>query len=130
MLASIGCAVATGFAGTASYALAAALVVVYGILIWLDSASLTAGTTGAAEPERRGATLAIHSMLGYAGGFVGPLAMGITLDLAGGMTPSAWAAAFCSVALVVAAGLVAFEWLHRTASIEARAATASPSAAP
>ena len=130
MIASIVCAVATGFAGTASYALAAALVVVYGILIWLDSASLTAGTTGAAEPERRGATLAIHSMLGYAGGFVGPLAMGITLDLAGGMTPSAWAAAFCSVALVVAAGLVAFEWLHRTASIEARGATASPSAAP
>lgn len=65
-----------GFIGSVSYALAAALLTVYDIVIWLDSSSLTAGTAGIAEPSRRGATLAVHSMLGYAGGFVGPLLVG------------------------------------------------------
>jgi MFS family permease len=131
MVLSILCALATGFAGSAGYPLAVALVIVYGIVIWLDSASLTAGTTTTADPARRGATLALHSMLGYAGGFVGPLAMGWTLDLAGGMTPTAWAIAFGSVAVVMLVGLVAFEWLHRTAGAphEIKAA-ASPSGSP
>ena len=61
-----------GFLGTRSYPLAAALVLVYALLIWLDSSSLTAGAAGSADPSRRGATLALHSMAGYAGGFVGP----------------------------------------------------------
>jgi len=46
---------------------------------------LTAGTVGSAEPDRRGTTMAVHFMLGYLGGFLRPLALGATLDLAGGM---------------------------------------------
>jgi predicted MFS family arabinose efflux permease len=76
MLASILIGATIGFLGSMSYGLAAALLTVYGIVIWLDSSSLTAGTAGTAEPSRRGATLAVHSMLGYAGGFVGPLLVG------------------------------------------------------
>ena len=74
-----GCSV--GFLGSTGYWIAAALIVLYGIIIWLDSSSLTAGAAGSADPARRGATLAVHSMLGYAGGFVGPLMMGWVLDL-------------------------------------------------
>ena len=33
--------------------------------------------------------MAVHSMLGYFGGFLGPLALGATLDLAGGNNPQA-----------------------------------------
>jgi hypothetical protein len=84
------------------------LIVLYGIVIWLDSSSLTAGTAGSADPARRGATLAVHSMLGYAGGFVGPLMMGWVLDLSGGMSPLAWGLAFGSVACAMASALVAF----------------------
>jgi MFS family permease len=62
--------------------------------VWLDSSSLTAGTAGTAEPSRRGATLAVHSMLGYIGGFIGPLAVGWILDWRGGMSPAAWTSAF------------------------------------
>ncbi len=97
-----------GFAGSLSYAVAVGLLLLYGIVIWLDSSSLTAGTAGAAEPSRRGATLAVHSTLGYAGGFVGPLAIGWTLDLAGGMSPVAWGLAFLVVAVSMAFALVAF----------------------
>jgi len=100
MSASIAFAASIGFVGTASYAIAVAMLVVYGLVIWLDSASLTAGAAGTADPSRRGATLAVHSTLGYAGGFVGPLIVGYVLDLGGGMSRTSWGLAFLCVGLV------------------------------
>src|SRR5258708_18066488 len=76
MVLSIVVGALIGFVGSKGYWLAVVLIVIYGMIIWLDSSSLTAGAAGAADPARRGATLAVHSMLGYAGGFVGPLAIG------------------------------------------------------
>ena len=90
-----------GFVGTLSYPLAVGLLLVYGFIVWLDSSSLTAGSAGTADPARRGATLAVHSTLGYAGGFVGPLMIGLMLDLAGGMSRAAWGAAFLAVAVLM-----------------------------
>ncbi|WP_421995186.1 MFS transporter [Reyranella sp.] len=112
MVLSIGLGATIGFVGAHGYWLAVILVVVYGAIIWLDSSSLTAGAAGAADPARRGATLAVHSMLGYAGGFVGPLAIGWTLDAAGGMSPLAWGLAFALVAALMALALVAFAALR------------------
>jgi MFS family permease len=112
MASSIVCAAVIGFLGSRSYVLASALVLVYGVLIWLDSSSLTAGAAGSAEPHRRGATLAVHSMLGYSGGFLGPLVIGWVLDLAGGMSVLGWGLAFLHIALVVLAGRLAFAWLR------------------
>lgn len=117
MLASIALSGTIGFLGSSSYTLAAVLMTVYGIVIWLDSSSLTAGTAGTAEPSRRGATLAVHSMLGYAGGFVGPLLIGWTLDLSGGMSRIGWGVSFLLVAVLMALALVAF-WLLRPRDIE------------
>jgi predicted MFS family arabinose efflux permease len=108
MMASILLAGSIGFLGTASYELAAALIVLWGIVIWLDSSSLTAGAAGTAEPSRRGATLAIHSMLGYAGGFIGPLMVGLILDMSGGMSRAGWGAAFLAIAVLMLAALAAF----------------------
>jgi MFS family permease len=108
MLLSILLAAVLGFAGSTSYWIAVVLLLVYGLVVWLDSSSLTAGAAGTAEPSRRGATLAVHSMLGYAGGFVGPLAVGWTLDLAGGMSPLAWGLAFLVIAVLMAAALASF----------------------
>ncbi len=108
MALSIACAATIGFLGPASYGLAVAFVLLYGVIIWLDSSSLTAGAAGAAAPDRRGATLAIHSMLGYGGGFAGPLVMGFTLDLTGGMSVNGWGWAFAAMAIVLLAGRIAF----------------------
>jgi MFS family permease len=108
MVLSIAFAAILGFVGSLSYAVAVALLLLYGAVVWLDSSSLTAGAAGTAEPSRRGATLAVHSMLGYAGGFVGPLAVGWTLDLAGGMSPTAWGLAFLAVAALMALALATF----------------------
>jgi predicted MFS family arabinose efflux permease len=117
MLASILIGATIGFIGSTSYALAAVLLTFYGIVIWLDSSSLTAGTAGTAEPSRRGATLAVHSMLGYAGGFVGPLLVGWVLDLSGGMSQLGWGMSFLSVATLMALALVTF-WLIRPRELE------------
>jgi MFS family permease len=107
MLSSMAVACVIGFTSGISYELAASLCVVYGILIWADSSSLTAGTVGSALPRQRGATMAVHSTLGYAGGFVGPLAMGAILDLAGGESAFAWGIAFAHVGAIMALGLLA-----------------------
>lgn len=112
MAASIVVGGSIGFLGTAAYPVAVVLLLLYGFIVWLDSSSLTAGAAGTAEPSRRGATLAVHSMLGYAGGFVGPLMIGFTLDLAGGMSRVAWGAAFLVVAILMLLALVAFRLIR------------------
>ena len=108
MILSIGVAAIVGFAGSTSYWLAVFLVIAYGVVVWLDSSSVTAGAAGNAEPARRGATLAVHSTLGYAGGFVGPLVVGWTLDLAGGMSPMAWGLAFLVIGVLMLLTLALF----------------------
>jgi MFS family permease len=118
MILSIGFAAIVGFAGSTSYWLAVFLVIAYGVVVWLDSSSVTAGAAGNAEPARRGATLAVHSTLGYAGGFVGPLVVGWTLDLAGGMSPMAWGLAFLVVGVLMLVALAAF-LLMRPANLAA-----------
>jgi predicted MFS family arabinose efflux permease len=108
MALSIVVGVLLGFVGSTGYWIAVGLIVLYGVIIWLDSSSLTAGAAGSADPARRGAQLAVHSMLGYAGGFVGPLIVGWVLDASGGMAPRAWGLAFSAIAAVMALGLAAF----------------------
>ena len=105
-------ALVVGFSSHVGYALAAGMYFLYAGLIWADSSSLTAGTVGSADPERRGATMAVHSMLGYFGGFMGPLTLGIVLDLAGGASPGAWGIAFMHLGVVVLGGLIALHILR------------------
>jgi MFS family permease len=65
-----------------------------------DSAALTAGTVAAATHDRRGATMALHSLLGFGAGVVGPAVSGLALDAGGGPdSPGAWIAAFVVLGL-------------------------------
>jgi hypothetical protein len=59
--------------------------------IYFDSSALTAGTVQAADKELRGATMGLHSICGYAGGFIGPLGVGLVLDWTG--SAQAWRSA-------------------------------------
>jgi MFS family permease len=112
VLASAALAAVIGFSAALPYAGAAALVLLYAMLIWSDSSSLTAGSAGSAEPGQRGATLAVHSTLGYAGGFLGPLALGATLDLFGGASVLGWGVAFGHVTVALLLGALVFVWLR------------------
>ena len=102
MLASTVLAALIGFAAALPFWAMAALLALYGVTVMLDSASLTVGALGAAAPERRGSTLAVHTTLGTTMAFLAPLASGFALDLTGGgATVSSWVACF----LVLAAGI-------------------------
>jgi MFS family permease len=74
---------------------------------------LTAGTVAAAEKDRRGATMGLHSMCGYAGGFVGPPLAGFVLDLAGRDTLVGWGLAFGHLAVITLLGLTVLLWFAR-----------------
>lgn len=91
------------------------LMLVYNGVVQLDSAALTTGTVLAAAPERRGASIAVHSLVGFIGGFLGPLGFGWVLDMAGGdRSAHAWAFAFASLGAVAALGPLALWGLNRT----------------
>ncbi|MDD9925675.1 MAG: MFS transporter [Rhodospirillaceae bacterium] len=100
-----GCSV--GFAGTLSYGWVIFLTMAYIVLVQGESAALTTGTVQAAPPGRQGATLAVHSIFGFTGGFFGPLVFGIALDGFGGVeSGAAWGAAFATLGLAVVTGPV------------------------
>jgi len=103
-----------GFAAGWSYGAAVALVLLYNVVVQLDSAALTTGAVLEAEAGRRGATIALHSLIGFTAAFLGPLAFGKVLDVAGGnASVGAWGLAFLSLALVSALGPVALRRFRR-----------------
>ncbi|GAB4360359.1 MAG: MFS transporter [Kiloniellaceae bacterium] len=105
MIASGAISLTIGFLAAAPLWLLGALLVVYGCVIMMDSGALTAGTVISATPERRGATMALHSLMGFASGFVAPLAFGAVLDLGGGSDSGlAWGLAFGLLGLGVLTG--------------------------
>ena len=88
-----------GFIGTAPFVIVVVIAGLYSGLIMGDSAALTGGTVAAARQGERGATLAMHSVMGFSGGFLGPLIVGLVLDLAGGRQSSmGWGLAFVAMA--------------------------------
>lgn len=116
MLSGAALAAVTGFTAGSAPLLALGFVLAWNAAIYLDSAALTAGTVQAADPALRGATMGLHSMAGYAGGFAGPLLCGVVLDLAGGDGALAWGLAFGHVALIVLAGYAVLRRLGRPAA--------------
>jgi MFS family permease len=113
MLGGAALSMVTGFSAGATPLLAVALVFAWNAAIYLDSSALTAGTVQAADPALRGATMGLHSMAGYAGGFAGPLLTGVVLDLMGGDGAPAWGLAFGQVALITLAGFAVLRRLGR-----------------
>ncbi len=102
-------ALVTGLSGSVSLIAAAVAIIVYSGFVMGDSASLTAGAAAAAKPGYRGATLAVHSILGFGGAFIGPLAAGLALDFGGGQNSAlAWFIAFAVIGFGSASGALAF----------------------
>jgi MFS family permease len=113
MLAASALSLVTGWTTGISFLLAAIAVLVWNAAIYLDSSALTAGTVQTSEKHLRGATMGLHSMAGYAGGFLGPLGVGLVLDLNGGGGALGWGLAFGHLGLVTLAGLLVLRRLGR-----------------
>jgi MFS family permease len=121
MTGSAGLSLVAGWTAVVSTSLAVIVLVLWNAAIYLDSAALTAGTVGAADPKYRGATMGLHSMCGYAGGFVGPPLAGLVLDLFGRESFAGWGFAFGHLAVITLMGLAALHWLGRERNLAAPA---------
>jgi MFS family permease len=99
-------ALVSGWTVGTSMLLSSGLIIVWMAAIFIDSSALTAGTVQAADPKLRGATMGLHSMCGYAGGFIGPLGVGLALDFAGSNVLLGWGLGFGHIAVVTLAGLI------------------------
>ncbi len=97
MILSVGLGAVLGFTAPLPYFLVVLLVILYGITVTGDSASLTAGAVAAAPEGLRGTTLAVHSTIGFGAAFLGPLAIGMVLDIFGG-NRLAWGMGFLAMA--------------------------------
>lgn len=104
-----------GIAADASPTILLVLLLVYSVAIPADSGALTSGMTTSADPAYRGATMALHSTIGFGLSAVGGWAVGVALDAGGGMdAPSGWLAAFMVMAVGGLLGPVALWWSRRT----------------
>jgi hypothetical protein len=110
-----------GWAAPLPYPLVALLLLLHAMMMTFDSASLTAGALAAAPAGYRGATMAVHSGLGFGFAFLGALAMGAVLDLVGPATVAGWGAAFATVAAVDLGGaLLVWSWGRERAATPSR----------
>jgi MFS family permease len=105
-----------GWTSGISLTLAVAAVFAWNMAIYIDSSALTAGTVQAADPQLRGATMGLHSMSGYTGGFLGPLGVGLVLDAFGGNSMTGWGLGFGHLAIITLGGLLILRKLGRTAT--------------
>jgi predicted MFS family arabinose efflux permease len=88
-------------------ALVLSLLILLQITSFADVGALGAGAVSLADPSRRGTALAVYALAGFTTGFLGPAAIGLVLDLAGGVaSASGWTAAF----LVMAIGSAVAGW--------------------
>ena len=102
-----------GFLAAAPYWFVCLLMLLYAALIQLDSAALTAGTVTVAEEGRRGTTLGLHSLVGFGGAAVGPLVVGLMLDLGGGgESILAWGLGFASMGIIALLGPFGLWWFN------------------
>ncbi|MDF1554779.1 MAG: MFS transporter [Deferrisomatales bacterium] len=99
---------ALGFGAALPYRLVAVLTVLYGCLVQGDSSALHMGTVANADLRLRGTTMALQSLVGFTTAAVGPLAVGVALDISGGgSTPTSWGFAFLAMCWVGILGPVA-----------------------
>ncbi len=108
--------VTIGFNPALPFWLMSGLCLFYGVLLVGDSAALTAGAVAAAPSGLRGATLALHSTAGFSAAFLGPLTVGIVLDLFRHQPSLQWGMAFLCMAIGCAAGPVILGFLGRDRS--------------
>ena len=90
---------------------------VYFVFVCGDSGALTAGMMAAAEPEHRGATMALHSALGFGVSVLGPICVGLALDAAqhglGGESVTSWGIGLSVMGLGILLGPLALYWAGR-----------------
>ena len=111
----VSVAVCLALAATAGGAIAIvlALLILLQITSFADVSSLGVGAVILSDPARRGAALAVYALAGFTTGFLGPAAVGLSLDWFGGVdSRPGWTAAFLTMSIGSTAAALAI-WMSR-----------------
>jgi predicted MFS family arabinose efflux permease len=115
MIVSARIAIIIGLNATAPAWVLALLLMLYGLTVPADSGALTAGMSAAAVSEHRGATLALHSTVGFGLSALGAWGTGVALDTAGGpQSARGWLLVFLVLAIGILLGPLALLWARGT----------------
>ena len=103
-----------GLAAMLPYGAVVALAMAAGFVVQGNFSNLTSGLLAVAEPRLRGTIVAVYSCIGFAGGFIGTLLFGLSLDWFGGTArQTAWVVAFGICAMASLIGAIATAFLSR-----------------
>jgi MFS family permease len=81
------------------YLLVLVLLLLHGVTSYGDVGAIAGGVVTASTGETRAAALALFGIIGFTFGFLGPLAVGLAIDLSGGREePLAWLSGFAVMA--------------------------------
>jgi MFS family permease len=118
MIASALVAFAIGLSVSAPPLLLLGLLLLYAFTVPADSGALTSGMTMSATTSHKGATMAMHTTIGFGLSALGAWGAGVTLDLAGGPDKAeAWLAMFALLGGSILLGPLALWWSRRNSSI-------------
>jgi MFS family permease len=100
-----------GWQATGPYLFILAVLLIHGVTSYGDVGAIAAGIVAASTGEKRAAALALFGLVGFTAGFIGPLAVGLAIDLNGGAESSvAWFWAFGVMALGSVVSAAAMAW--------------------
>jgi len=117
MVASAAVAATIGLSVESAPLLLLLLLLLYGLTVPADSGALTSGMAMSADPAYRGATMAMHSTVGFGLSAAGAWGAGVMLDLAGGpASASGWLATFLFLGASILFGPIALWWSRRQPS--------------
>lgn len=109
---SVGICLCLAATVTASTEVILALLVLLQISSFADVGALTGGAVASAEDGRRGLSLGLFSFAGFVTGWLGPVAVGTILGLAG-MSERGWALAFLVMSVGSAVTALSMHWNAR-----------------
>jgi MFS family permease len=90
-----------------------ALLIVYSFTLPADSGALTSGMALSASASERGATMALHSMVGFGMAAAGGTLVGVALDAFGGVgSETGWSVAFVVMGAGIATGPLVLRWFR------------------
>jgi MFS family permease len=95
-----------GFLADVPFPALICLCIGYTIFFQGDSASIHAGVITAADPGRRGGTMALQSLAGFTAASISPIAVGFILDITGGgKSTISWGLTFGTMSITAFLGL-------------------------
>ena len=96
-----------GFLAGIPYPALVFLCIAYTVFFQGDSAAIHAGVITAADPQRRGATMALQSLAGFAAASLSPIVVGGVLDMTGGgKSVMSWGMTFGAMGITAFLGLI------------------------